>query len=199
MISDCEQLDDYLARELDPLRHLAFEAHLAECSECRAAVQSEERLAGMLRQAVSATPVPAPVVLRLRSAIESAERRRSRRTRRASWSAVAALAATIAVWVGVARHDRDLPIAGGHAGPETTANGESPTPGEESRDPSTSVTAATASSPSRVELDNDRDYIAVPQRTSHPNVTILWLYPVIDPAPSVESGTEEAPSTRSEI
>lgn len=110
MTTDHERLSDsdgaYILGALGPADRAAFEAHLAECSECRAAVAELAPTAGLLSRlsaeraravgaedAHVASPAPDPA---LRGRVVHAARRRRAR-RRLAWT----LAASVAL-VGVA-------------------------------------------------------------------------------------------------
>src|SRR5262245_25317921 len=75
--SPCQSLADYLARDLGEPDRARFEAHLADCPDCRRAVGEAQRLQGLLAAAVSELePVPGGLVERVGRRLRRARRRR---------------------------------------------------------------------------------------------------------------------------
>jgi len=72
-----EFLSDYLARELPPAQHAAFDRHLGECPECVAYVKSFQHTLRLEKEACSrsADPVAEDVPDELVTAILAARRK----------------------------------------------------------------------------------------------------------------------------
>ena len=51
--STCDYLDDYIDGSLSPERIEQFDAHLADCTDCRDALPRQERLDAMLDEAAT--------------------------------------------------------------------------------------------------------------------------------------------------
>jgi anti-sigma factor RsiW len=164
----CDRLDDYLARDLPGPERSAFAAHVAGCGACRQAVGEQERLAELLAHGIAELdPVPAGLAARIDRRLRAARRRRA-----AGWAAALAGAAAAVA----------LCLAGGrltHRSPDIT-----PAPAPIVRvAPSPHVPGLPSSrSEVRVSVRFRPGMIAVPQKTDHPNVTILWVYPVVESA-----------------
>jgi hypothetical protein len=99
MNAECRHSTDaaaYVADELSPREQADFEAHIATCAECRAAVESTRRVIGRLRSApqVESAHDLAPVIFaRLRE--EPRELPRPAR-----WPRIAAIAALVTLFAG---------------------------------------------------------------------------------------------------
>ncbi len=121
----CSEVERYipwlLDDELDRDQAIGVEAHLGECAECRAVLESEGRLRLALRRAAHSIAAPARLHRRLNEAIALEHSRTQTWTRR--WPAVAAAAILLAfVWRGAtsesfsdlreaaARHAGNLPM-----------------------------------------------------------------------------------------
>jgi anti-sigma factor RsiW len=164
----CDRLDDYLARDLPGPERIVFAAHLAHCGACRQAVGEQERLAELLAHGIAELdPVPVGLAASIDRRFRAARRRRA-----AGWAAALAGAAAAVA----------LCLAGGrltHRAPPTT-----PVSGPVVRvAPSPPVRRpAYPRSEVRVSFRPQPGVIAVPQKTEHANVTILWVYPAVESA-----------------
>ena len=168
----CEHRDGYLGRWLTETERVEFEAHLADCSDCRHLIQENERLDSLLARANAALlPVPAGLLDRIDGRIRQARRRRV-----FAWTtglaAAGILIGALGAWLHVPR------------GPE---NRFGPSPGLTKR-PHPPEPTPDARSLVHVTFENESDVIAVPQKTDNPSVTIIWVYPTIkaaqDPSPA---------------
>jgi len=161
----CEQLDDYLAGELAAGDVARFEAHCATCAECRAGVDEQRWIDGLLQSPVrveleSASPA---FVKTIESAIEKSSQRAG------VFSVGLAAAAVLLVAVGVA----------------VLASGERPELAGQKAVPSND--AARVQSPSLVKaspkatVDGGDDMLVVPIESPYPDVTIVRMYPIYKP------------------
>jgi anti-sigma factor RsiW len=159
----CERRDGYLGRWLSEPEQVAFEAHLADCPECRQFVQEHLYLDRLLaRASEQLQPVPAGLVDRLDRRLRQAGRRRAWA---AGLAAAAVLAAGLGVWAWKPRAAIDeLPDA-----PVVK-----PTPRPDPEHPAVLAKA-------EVTFSAAAAVIAVPIPTSDPTVTIVWVYPAISP------------------
>lgn len=89
----CEDANAFVADELSPCERSEFEAHLATCAGCRAAVDSTRRLLGRLRAVPQVEPARdlAPIIL---------DRLREPLPRPARWPRIAAVAAALTLFAG---------------------------------------------------------------------------------------------------
>jgi hypothetical protein len=95
----CTKLDDYLGGWLPKPAQADFEAHLARCAHCRAEVERQRRLDGMLGQVgARLEPVPPELVERIERRLAAAQWR-SRATRAvAGLAAAAVLLLSVLLW-----------------------------------------------------------------------------------------------------
>jgi hypothetical protein len=181
----CENRDGYLGKWLAKDERRMFEAHLADCPDCRHRVQEDERLDSLLARAnVELMPVPA-------SLLDQIDRRlrQARRQRISAWTSGLAAAGILISAVAVRFFNPPVPDNGPGPSPVLT---EHPRPAEALPDPRSLV---------QVTVENPSDVIAVPRRTDNPSVTIIWLYPTIKAGqePNPAPGELFQPSERNGI
>lgn len=100
----------WLLGALDPEEAAAFEAHLADCAECRAEVEQLRGTVNLLSTAADDVDAPPLLADRTTSAVRAAARRRRRR----NWTVRALVAAALVALLslgGVALFDRSSPAA----------------------------------------------------------------------------------------
>src|SRR5262249_20129472 len=156
-----EQRDGYLGKWLTREEQVEFEAHLANCPDCRQFVQEQQRLDDLLARANAAlVPVPTALIDQVNHRL-----RRARRRRAAVWAAgLAAAGVLIGVlvpWFLAQRPAQEEPVR--------PAVAEAPAPRPEPAPDPRSLVEVTFQAPS--------DLIAVPRKTEDPSVTIIWVYP----------------------
>jgi anti-sigma factor RsiW len=178
---DCEKLDEYLAGGLVAKEAAGFEAHLAGCPACREEIGHQGRVDRLLAAARQKEPVPSSLVDRIERRIR-VERRRG--AFRLAWFGLSAAAiVTVAVSVWFAGRDRERPL---ETGPIAREQMESVagTDGVALRpDAAPAPDRAPVDSPRvRVSLADPSEGILVPLESSHPNVSIVWVYPAVKPA-----------------
>lgn len=108
-----DQITLYLDDELQGEDRVLFEAHLAGCAGCRAALEEERRLIAAVRQARPLYPVPATLPARLAHALRQAVPAPSAARRRVAslWFALAAVV-LLAVVVSVVWRTIRQPVLG---------------------------------------------------------------------------------------
>jgi ferric-dicitrate binding protein FerR (iron transport regulator) len=162
-MTTCEHRDGSLGKWLTEEERLAFEAHLANCPDCRQFLQEQRRLDELLSGANAArVPVPARLIDQIEERL-----RRARRRRVAAWAAGLAAASIsvcfLAAWLLSPPAPEVEPV-------------QSPVvmlPHQQTQmtlDPRSLV---------EVKFQPSSDVIAVPQKTGNPSVTIIWVYPTI--------------------
>ena len=133
---DCQQtqniIDGYLDGELDLIRHLEIERHVADCPTCRVVFESRRALSGAIRAHAPYHTAPTATAARIRAALNQAGRSPSTRFKPSPrWLSLAAsvafaafLGAGVTYWVAqpsrdellareaVAGHVRSLMVAG---------------------------------------------------------------------------------------
>lgn len=106
-MSVCESIDSlamaYLDGELATEERHELEAHLCECAECRAHVDTERSEHDLLRKALAAPPAPDLLRAKLARALDAEDKAQRRRWTQylLPGSAMCAAAAAIAVFVGM--------------------------------------------------------------------------------------------------
>jgi anti-sigma factor RsiW len=170
--SECVNLDDYLLGWLPVEAASRFEAHLADCpdcrDECRRQQQVDQRLAAVARHS---QPVPPALANRIERRIRSAAWRR--RIQIGSGSTAAALVLAASLWLAVGHRGVNTPgdpLAQQklESVPRREDHVESPLGHEQSVAPPVSVRCK---DPSRA--------ILIPVETESPNVTLVLVYPTI--------------------
>jgi Putative zinc-finger len=161
--SNCEQIDGYLGKWLAEEELVQFEAHLANCADCRQFVEEQQRLKSLLARAnTECVPVPPALIGRINHRLRQAQRRRA-----AGWAislaAAGVLICAFTGWFFVQRMPDDRSVQ-----PPTMA--KLPQPPQPARD---------SRPPVAVTFQPSSDVIAVPHKTDNPSVTIIWVYPTI--------------------
>jgi hypothetical protein len=184
----CDNLDDYLAGELDDRRRTEFEKHSEACPACREELLAQAKLARLLRAATETLEVsPAELTTSIRRGVAVAGSQSRRRiTVAATIAAVVVCAAGWGLWnardaMVVARPQPEQRIveqpgsekrqAANHANNERRL--------EADRETANMVDVAVATSAATVRLDSTSETIAVPIKSENPDVSIFWLYPVV--------------------
>lgn len=176
----CNNLDDYLAGELNDPRRTEFAKHLEDCAACREELLAQTEVARLLRTAtemLEAPPQELKASIRRGLAVTASRRRR--------WVAVAAMMS--AVVVGAAswglRSSRDGRVVARPQPDQRIAERpvlEHRQADDRSRQETANVADASGIAPAAtVRLASTPDTIAVPIKSENPNVTIFWLYPVV--------------------
>jgi hypothetical protein len=174
MNRECDNLDAHLDGDLRAREAAQFANHLSRCADCRDAVDEQRWVDDLLRSdAVMATESP-PDGLRLAVRTLLAQRRRQNRLVACGLAAAAALLAALG-WIQLHRP------AGGTV--ELAANqfGGSPLNNLPSNDPPKATFVSGANS------------IAVPVASKHTNVTVVRVYPTIQPAAKPPTITNDPP------
>jgi hypothetical protein len=161
----CDRLDDYLLGWLTAEEAAAFKRHLADCPACRreqALQQAIDARLAKIRESPDA--IPSRLVERTRKGIRAARRRRA-----LCWAAGVAAAAAVVMAVIIGRfRPQDF------GRPEAQDVSALPSPA-----PSNAVEQLTASS--RVKLADPSAGIVVEYKTRDPNISIVWIYPIVKP------------------
>lgn len=168
----CDRLDDYLDGDLSPLDKEPFVAHLTKCTPCRIAVQAQQRLANLLSAAsCQLEVVPAGLLDRITTPAQP------RILQRSAWAAaILAIAAVLLVAVGLSRKPAK-------STPEVAV---APVPAPVVPEPPAPVV--------HVEFPRAREVIVLPQVTTNPRVTILWIYPTTRARAGAEAMAPASPS-----
>jgi len=172
----CEQLDDFLADELGEHRRTAFETHLLTCTECRRAVEDNDRVNRLLTDASEQLEAhSATLVDRIEQRIGAARLRR----RFGIGLTIAASLVGLLAWLSLsARRDADQ-IAGENDVPKPIEQHDphrdipQDEDNQQQRSPHELVT---------VRFDPASNVLAVPVESGNPNVTILRVYPTLKAA-----------------
>jgi anti-sigma factor RsiW len=177
----CEKLDEYLTGSLPAREAAGFEAHLAGCPACRDGIGEQSRVDRLLAAASREESVPASLVDRIEGRIRILARRRAARLGWFGVSAAAVVMAALGVWL--AGRDRGTPpraepIAHRPIESAPAKHDDVPRP-----DAAPAPERATVDAPrARVALADPSDGILFPLESSHPNVSIVWVYPTVKPA-----------------
>jgi anti-sigma factor RsiW len=155
---DCGRLDAYLAGELSAAQCAMFEAHVMDCDECRAEIEEQQWIDGMLcsRHCEAIEPAAARILATLSQQV------RWRRRRRAALMAsglAAAVLAGVMVWGSADRTPVVLQLTEQRAEPVPAVQ--------------TDVLPA-------IFIAGD-DAIAVPVASEYPDVTIVRVYAAYRP------------------
>jgi len=194
MHHECENLDAFLADELPAESVGLFVAHLAECDGCRDAVDQQRwidcLLRSPLRQELEAPPAAAAVAVRA-SIVQ-----RRRRVRLVASGLAAAAAIVVAVgWAAL--WDASF---GGEVEQHTLAvrHDSEPSPGPSlegrgiEREPSLGPSLpGRGIEPPRATFVGGPDVLVVPVKSSHPNVTVVRVYPTYQPSYSIQASADQ--------
>lgn len=170
--SPCDNLDAYLGGWLSKDDAAKFEAHLAGCAACSREIDRQQRIDRLLARGIrDADPLPASLIDRIEGGIRSWRRRRRLRV---VFSLTAAVAAAVGVWFA-AEH-----VGTSFQAPEIVESPAArPSRQDEVRPVSRPVTDTHPAV--QVRLDDPSKAILVPVETASPNVSIIWIYPTIQP------------------
>ncbi len=154
--TDCRQLDDYQNSDLDAPGVAAFEEHLLACDECRRTIELDQHINGLL---ASARPV-APPLLTARIEREVRRERRFQLLRRAALWATAAAVLVAVMWQSSGERHESV------ATPKTARAPEV-------------ATVAPSRPEVRITFPDEANVIARPLESKNPQVSIVWIYPVL--------------------
>jgi len=155
----CDWLDEYLVGELPSARMLIFTEHQDACDACREAVDEWVAMSCMLRTATSALESPSPSLFaRIDSDATSLQRCEERKS---FGGPIAALVAACLVWAAVFVFDGQ-------------PSQQPEPPAEVARTPWSETLAPSPV----VELPDD--VIGVPIDIDDPDVTVVWIYPIVE-------------------
>jgi anti-sigma factor RsiW len=161
----CHQLDVYLAGELAANAAAPFEAHCTSCGECRAAIDEQRWIDGLLRSTVRvelecASPKLAKTIA---ATLDKSSQRAGMFT--VGFAAAAVLLVAVGWAALTSRERRELTEQ--HVVPSTNIlNVESP---------------AVVVAPPRATVDGGPDMLVVPIESPYPDVTIVRMYPIYKP------------------
>lgn len=180
-VSECDRLDDYLAGGLREEERAGFQAHLAGCPACRREIEQQREVHLLLARATrQLEPAPAPLIDRIEGQVRRSDRRRAVR-----WSLglSAAAAVVLALWIG---------FATGQFGPRPEPPPVVQQPRQPPIDQARQVPLAVdqmpqTETPVRVTAADPSRAILRPVPTQTPNVSIVWVYPTIGPAPAPDA------------
>lgn len=160
MDSACGNLDDYLAGDLPASEAERFSAHAESCAECRAAVDEQRWIDGLLTSPVRAELESASP--KLVQSIEAAVAKSSQRARMFTVGLAAAAACLLAVgWTALmSRKQSDVM----HLNADSVIEIVQPEP------------TAVVDSPPRAIVDGGADMLVVPIESPYPQVTIVRVY-----------------------
>jgi putative zinc finger protein len=176
MIYDCDNLDDFLAGDLHGDAAERFRAHLRDCEACREAESQQRWIDGLLASPKRLQLEPAP-----RALVESVRKSPAPPlyAGRRYAAAVLAVAAVVLVATGLVLLNREAndgtrsaaEIVSPSDGPQTVKN-------EEEREAGATFIA-------------DSNAIAVPVESHQPGVTIVRVYPTIQPRVETQTAAVE--------
>lgn len=205
----CELLNEFLNDQLDADGSQHFEAHLASCAACQAAVQQQQWIEDLLRSVGTAALEPVPVEGRRLLSQDLATARRRERVRQAMLGvATAAAALWLSAFLWSRSHDggKSPPGQATPLAHRAAANDDQRTrpsmPSESVRSDSTATTLVIADAPSvtsdggRVDSDaaiaqlsstqpaadfhGNGDVIALEVESPSPDVTVYQVYTTTD-------------------
>jgi anti-sigma factor RsiW len=170
----CSLVDDYLVGELSGDAAVRFERHLEQCAECRAAIDEQRWIDGLLQSPEASALEVAPVGLAGSDFGQAVHFRRRKIARRSVAAAAAASLAAVALWrfVGQAQHEKLAEAPGFTQGANEFASASRAVTSRQSREPAEDKNAATF-------ISTD-DAIAVSLPSSDSDVSIVQLYPTTD-------------------
>lgn len=182
----CTNLDGYLQKELSEEEQAIFVAHLETCSQCRSAVQEQELLDQLLVHATTQlNRVPEALVDRIEQRLRAARRRRIL-LELASLATAALVVFCVTAWWRTRSPAPDLPAASSTALAPQSSQPVPPT------DPRSLV---------HVTFQPRYEVIAVPLKTTNPNVTLIWVYPTATTALPLQTPASDSllPPERKEL
>ena len=182
--SECVNLDDYLLGWLPVEAAQKFEAHLVRCpdcrEECRRQQRVDQRLAAVARHS---QPIPPALANRIERRIRSAAWRR--RIFIGSGSTVAALVLIASVWLAAGRRGVNS------AGDPLAQHKSESVPRREDRVESPLDRESSVAPPVSVRCKDPSRAILIPVETESPNVTLVLVYPTIDPPRAANRPAED--------
>ena len=183
-LSECDNLDGYLAGWLSADDRARFTAHLPECPVCRNQAERQKVVDRLLAQGdAPLEPAPNGLIDRIEEQIRRSSRRR--RVRLVGGLSAAAAVMGCAVWLGIG--------SPGSQSPPVAEQIAEPSPRPEPAEPPNEKAAAPEEFV-QVTFDPPSDYIAIPIESAKPGISIIWVYPTVKPsadhqAPADESAT----------
>lgn len=178
---ECGKLDEYLTQCLPAREAAGFEAHLAGCPACREGIEHLGRVDRLLAAARREDRVPSSLVDRIEGRIRVLARRRAARLGWLGVSAAAVVMVALGVWL--ASRDQESPPGTEPTAHRTIESAPATHDGVPRSDAAPTPERPPADAPRvRVSLADPSEGILVPMQTSHPNVSIVWIYPTVKPA-----------------
>src|SRR5262245_59423880 len=151
-MTPCNQLDDYLARDLSSTSEADFVAHLEHCESCRSAVATQQHIARLLSQATNLLEtVPTTVLATIH------HRHSMVRIRHLTALAAAIALAITAIWWSL------RPVQRSRFDDQTVAE-IMPT------------SRANEHNPVRIAFAASSKVTAVPLASDQPNVSVYWVF-----------------------
>ena len=178
----CQRLDDYLNGDLAFSDRGRFQAHLAECDDCRDAVDQQQWLDGLLRssEAAAIEAPPAPATIPLRRRVPS--RRRFLVAAAAAGIAVAAAApwSSFLGWEGLGEGRQEVASLPSPEPSEPAIDASPPPPATiADPSPSPSLLAREISDKPLATFASNGNAIAVPLANDDAEVTVVQLVPTV--------------------
>lgn len=175
MHGECEQLDDFLAGALPADVVTRFAGHMQSCTDCRAAIDEQRWIDGLLRSPVHAEiePPPAELVTAIQTTLTKSRQRAGVFAVGFAAAAVLFVAVGWVVFNGGERAESVRPASVDVA---------------EVRDAIEVEQEEVAVAPPRAIVDGGPDMIVVPLESPYPDVTIVRMYPVYQPTFAAHSG-----------
>jgi anti-sigma factor RsiW len=181
--STCNNLDDYLADELDDRRRTEFETHLEACPACREELVAQAELTRLLRAAtemLEASPAELPAGVNRGLAATAARRGRS-----VGAAVLIAAVVVCAAWWGLHEVRDGKEVVRPQPEPRVVKQRRTNADEDEDRrqkgesETANMAETAVAAPPAEVQVASSSEMIAVPIKSESPNVTIFWLYPAV--------------------
>lgn len=157
----CDHLDEYVGRVLSKQARTDFSDHLHDCLACRDAVREWELARRLLKSALERSESPSASLLQRIKQDSTAVTRLDDASRRNGGVVLVAACTLIAVVLGI-----------WFVGKQTFRHSTAEFLAQTNQDP------ANTSVP--VSLSFPDDVIGVPVDIGDPNVTVVWLYPVVN-------------------
>jgi anti-sigma factor RsiW len=153
----CSNLDSFLLDELSPADAAGFKAHLEDCEECREAIEQQQWIDSLLQASSQLeNQIPPPhIASELR--IDITRRESSRKRIFVTALAVAATLLLAITWL--LNHSNS----------------------NSAEQVATTIRAQPAPAPPRATFAASGNVIAVPVKSSHPDVTIVRVYSTLQP------------------
>ncbi len=168
MNTECNNIEAYLAGDLQVEQAVDFEDHLPQCDACRETIDQQRWIDGLLRSPLRLQVEPTPVDLIV------ATRRAHSRRRQSVRLAACGLAAAVLICVAFGRLELNPQVSGrpGRGKSASEVGGKA---------------ATDVAAPTTATFVGGADVIAVPIESQHADVTIVRIYPTYRPRNERES------------